>query len=247
MSPFINLKQINKCIKFIMFASIALTFVLALYTLHDLQTAEGAGLYLSITFSHPTRTICDIIVDVVGMFLFFIAIFLPTILLKYKSVESFFRLFSIYLAFMPIVHPGNVVHLINAFQNLSIRTNLSDGNFLKYLFQDLSPIFGIIKAFLPFLLLVYTINRLTHTKKTSIPKWVFILLILLLLCFCLFENVADLFLYLICYTLILWCFQELESLCRSITRFAAWNNIIIWGCLLRGIYRMLALISTTHI
>ena len=166
MLPFINLKQMNNFLKFIMFVSIALTFVLAFYTLHDLQTAEGAGLYLSITFSQPTRTICDIIVDVAGMFLFFIAIFLPTIMLKHKSVESFFRLFSIYLAFMPIVHPGNVVHLLNAFQNLSIRTNLSDGALLKYLFQDLSPIFGILKVFLPFLFLVYTANRLTHTQKT---------------------------------------------------------------------------------
>ncbi len=247
MLPFINLKQMNNFLKFIMFVSIALTFVLAFYTLHDLQTAEGAGLYLSITFSQPTRTICDIIVDVAGMFLFFIAIFLPTIMLKHKSVESFFRLFSIYLAFMPIVHPGNVVHLLNAFQNLSIRTNLSDGALLKYLFQDLSPIFGILKVFLPFLFLVYTANRLTHTKKNSLPKWIFILLILLLLCFCLFENVTNHFLYLICYTLILWCFQELESLCRSIPRFATWSNIIIYGCLLRGIYRMLALISTTHV
>ena len=246
MSHHFTPKQMHNCLKFIIFVSIAVTFALAFYTFHDLQTAEGAGLYLSITFSHSTRTLFDIIVDLAGILLFFLAIYLPTKLLKYKSMESFFRLFSIYLAFMPIVHPGKMVHLINDFQNLRIYSHLSQGAFLDYIFQDLQPLFSILKIFVPFLLLVYVATKLIQIQTIHLPKWFFILLFLFLLSFCLFENIADFSLYFLYYMLILWCYQKLEAISSSVSRFAVWNNIIIFGCLLRGIYRMLSLMSTTH-
>ncbi len=246
MKHLINPKQVNILIRTLILVSLLGSLALAFYTLHDLQTAEGAGLYLSITFN-SSRTLWDALVDITGILLLFLVTILPIFITKCASVDSFFRFFSIYLAFMPIAHPGNVVHLPNAFKAVILRPNLLNCNWGDYLFQDLQPIFDMLKWILPLILLLYALNKCSDTKKVPCRKWFLFLFPVLILGFCLFENVAFTFLYLAYYLLFLWLFKEMETFFSICPRFVPWSNILFGGCLLRGVYRMLQLISITHI
>lgn len=240
-------QKLNFLLRFLILVSLLGSFMLAFYTFHDLQTAEGAGLYLSITFHHSSRVFFDAVVDLAGIILLLFVTILPLLIMKRISLDSYFRFFSIYLAFMPIVHPGNVVHLMDALRSISIRPNLLNGHLLDYIFQDLFPLFDMLKWFLPFVLLIYALNKSSNNLKTTYRIWFAIFILLFLLCFCLIENIAFVFLYLVYYLLFLWCFKEMETFFIRFPIFALWSNILFFGCLLRGIYRMLQLISITHI
>lgn len=243
----INQKQINTLLRFLILVSLFGSFALAFYTLHDLQTAEGAGLYLSITYNSSSRILFDAVIDITGMLLLFLVTFLPILIMGKASLDSFFRFFSIYLAFMPIIHPGNVVHLLNAFQNITFRPNLINCNWENFLFQDLQPIFDMLKWLLPLILLLYAFNKISGGTKVSYRKWFLFLFLIFIFCFCIFENIAFTFLYLAYYLLFLWLFKETETFFLICPSFAPWSYILFGGCLLRGIYRMLHLISITHI
>ncbi len=220
---------------------------LALYTLHDLQTAEGAGLYLSILYGQANRTPFDVLVDIMGMLLLLALLLLPCLLLKHLRLASFFRLLSVYLAIMPIVHPGNAVHLSSALLDLSLRENLLKGNLLEILFTDCVPAFELLKFILPFLLLLLAINRAQSITGFQKARFFFPCIIIVFVLYLLFDGIAEIALYLLYYLLLIWSFAEWEAACKHSTRFANWSLIIFVGCLLRGIYRMLELISHTHL
>lgn len=221
--------------------------LLALYTLHDLQTAEGAGLYLSMIFGQSQRTLFDILVDIMGMLLLFAMLLLPCLLLRHMGTASFFRFMSVYLAFMPIVHPGNVVHLGSAFLNMSLRQNILDGKLLQVLFVDCAPAFDTLKFTLPLLLLLHAMRKMLKLKPFEKSKLFAISIFILFVLYLLFGETAETTLYLLNYLLVVWCFAEWEVLCKYSTPFADWSIILFMGCMLRGIYRMLELISHAHL
>ena len=244
-----SLKSIpkNKYQLALFICSTVVAVLLALYTLHDLQTAEGAGLYLSMIFGQSQRTIFDILVDVMGMLLLFAMLLLPGLLLKHMGMASFFRFMSVYLAFMPIVHPGNVVHLGNSFLNMSLRQNISEGNLLQLLFVDCAPAFDALKYTLPLLLLLHAMCRMQKLKPFEKSRLFVFFIIVLFVLYLLFGETAETTLYLLNYLLIVWCFAKWEALCKHSTSFGDWSIILFIGCMLRGIYRMLELISHAHL
>lgn len=220
----------------LLFASLG-ALGLALYTLHDLQTAEGAGLYLSIISGQSQRIYFDILADLAGMLLLLTALLLPCLLLRHFKMVSFFRILSVYLAIMPVVRPGNVVHLSDAFLNMSLRPVILEGNLGQLLFVECAPVFDAFKITLPFLVLLFAINK-SKRGKVFIPC-----ILALLLLYLLVGEIAETTLYLIYYLLLIWCFAEWEDGCERSPRLADWSSIVFIGCLLRGIYRMLALTS----
>lgn len=220
---------------------------LALYTLHDLQTAEGAGLYLSLLYGQANRTPFDILVDIMGMLLLLALLLLPCLFLKHLRLASFFRLLSVYLAIMPIVHPGNAVHLSSALWDLSLRENLLKGNFLQILFTDCVPVFELLRFILPFLLLLLAINRTQGITGFQKARFLFPCIIVVFALYLLFDGIAETALYLLYYLLLILCFAEWEAACKHSTGFSNRSLILFAGCLLRGIYRMLELISHAHL
>lgn len=238
-------KKIELLLKVLMVFALFASTLLAFYTLHDVQTAHGAGLYLSMVFLQSSRTPFDLGVDLVGILLFLLVLSFPMFFNKTKGLPCFFRFFAVYLAFMPVVDPGQVVHLPEAFTHIHLRESLQTGNWGSFFFTDLTPVFELCKFLLPFLILLWAlVNNLPNKpKKSFLPLF---LSLGMLFCFCLFGNVADTFFYFACYFLILMCFQFWEVLCRESSAFAAWSNVLFYGCLLRGIYRMLVLVSMSH-
>lgn len=223
------------------------TLGLALYALHDLQTAEGAGLYLSILYGQSSRIIFDILVDVMGMLLFLTVLLLPCLFLKHLNSASFFRLFACYLAFMPVVHPGNAVHLFEALLDLKLRNSLLTPNLGQFLFVDCLPLFELLPFLMSLLLLLTFADRQKNPMATRKIKLLLPFILIFLVLFLVFDNIEETTLYLICYLLLISCFAKWETLCKSNSRFANLSLILFSGCLLRGIYRMLMLISHAHL
>lgn len=240
-----NVKKIELYGNVLMLIALSGSTLLAFYTLHDVQTAHGASLYLSMVFGQTSRTYFDLGVDLIGMLLFLLAILLPTLCLKAKSLQSFFRLFAVYLALMPVADPGKIVHLPEAFSNIALRESLRTGDWGTFFFSELTPCFELCRILFPFLILLFALTKtLPDTPKVS-PLFLFLATGAFLV-FCLTVDPADTFFYFTCYFLILMCFRLWEALCAASSRFAFWSNILFYGCLLRGIYRMLVLVSASH-
>lgn len=222
----------------------------SLLTLHDLQMAEGAGLYLAMQcgVDASRRLPFDILVDIVGMVCFVAAILLPCMLLKRKKAASFLRLLSAYIAFVPIMHPGNTVHIIDNFKNLSLRQTLLDGNLATFVLEGFSDSIVILQFAAPLAILLPALNK--TPEEASLPKCGHKLLIweiLLLLINILFPSLSQETSYLMHYSLLVWCFWLWERMIAHYPKLAGWSTLLFGGCLLRGIYKMIELMSITHL
>ncbi|MBQ7774931.1 MAG: hypothetical protein IJ379_03335 [Lachnospiraceae bacterium] len=240
-------KTMNYCKKILCLAASLAALMLALYTLHDLQTAEGAGLYLSMVFGHPNRTLFDILVDIVGMLFFLTALLLPCLFMKRLCLESFFRFLAVYTAFMPIMHPGKVVHLADSFLNITFRQSLLDKSWGQAFFIECAPIFDLLKYLAPLLLILWSINKAHRNAAQTISRIYLPCTIALFIAYILFDSISDTILYLFGYLLLIQCFREWEQICKRLSRFENFSLILFFGCLLRGIYRMLESISLSHL
>lgn len=247
MTKFLDTKQTTHPKRILFWTGSLLSLALALYTLHDMQTAEGAGLYLSILYGQSNRVPFDLMVDIMGMLLFLSLLLLPCLILRHLQLDSFFRLLAVSLAFMPVAHPGNTLHVIEHFLNLTLRESILQGDFLPLLFEEYVPAFQLLKVLLPFLLLLVAINKTLHTSGFLRKRYWLLFMLFFFVMYLLFENTAHTFLYLFYYFLLIWCFDEWEATCKHSKAFADWSLIMFAGCLLRGIYRMLDLISHAHL
>lgn len=220
----------------------------ALCTLHDLQTAEGVGLYLSILTGAQNHRKFDILTDVIGILLLLISLLAPCIIFRHRSAEGFFHMTALYLAFIPVISPASTVHLVDTCQNLSIQQTFADNTFSRVFVESLSGITDIFLLLIPLLLLFLAINRRTEPTPTKGWKKIVVVLELgLLILNLLFPPLSQEISYFMCYALVIWIFEESETLCRHFPAFSSWGNILYGGCLLRGIYKMIELMSITHL
>lgn len=241
-------KQLDNFIKWLCLLLSAGALGLALCTLHDLQTAEGVGLYLSIIFGQDDRTFFDILMDIIGMLLFLLALILPCIILKCRTCESFFRMLSLYIAFMPIIHPGITVHLNHTLMNLQYRQTLVDGNILTAILESFIEIAPIVLMLIPILLLSCAANRISGSQPLKVWQVIILALeVIVLLIHFLFPDLSQETSYLMHYLLLMWCFAEYDKLCQHHPSLAGWSMILFGGCWLRGIYRMIELMSITQL
>lgn len=241
-------KQLNNFIKWLCILLSVAALSLALYALHDLQTAEGVGLYLSMLFGQADRTLFDIVTDIVGMFLFLTALLLPCILLKHRTWESFFRILSLYIAFIPIVHPAATVHLNHTLADLHYRQALVEGNILTAILESFVDILPIIQMLIPILLLSCTANQISGSRSSEVWHGIIIVLeVILLLLHFIFPDLSQETSYFMHYLLLIWLFAEYEKLCKRYPSFSNWSMILFMGCWLRGIYRMIELMSVTQL
>lgn len=243
-----NSKRLNNCIKTGSILLFLGALLLALFTLHDLQTAEGVGLYLAMLCGREERRNFDLLADIVGMLLLLACLLFPCIILKYRRAEAFFHMAALYLAFIPTVSPGSTVHLPDRLQSLSINPAMIEGSLGRAFLESFSNISDIFLMLFPLLLLCLAVNR--EHKNAPMERWkkgILALEFVLLLLHFLFPTISQEISFIMVYTLVIWIFAELETLCLSYPGFSNWGMILYGGCLLRGIYRMIELMSTTQL
>lgn len=90
----------------------AIVFLGTAWGIHQMQKAEGIGLYMAFTIGGE-RQIFDLLVDFCAALAVFLMVFLPCVILRHRGVGPFFRLMTCFTAFMPTLSMSYLIHLFD--------------------------------------------------------------------------------------------------------------------------------------
>ncbi|WP_251205799.1 hypothetical protein [Acetatifactor aquisgranensis] len=244
-----GLKQYAKWIQ-AAFAAVLILF--AALTLHDMQTAEGAGFYLAIKAGNQDRRVYDLLVDVIGMLCLLALLLLPCLLQKRLRPASFLRFASASLAFLPVMSMGALVHLADGSDRIELRQAILEGRLGEAFQEGIGGLLPILAAGVPVLILAFGMEKAGggQSRVKGRAAWLRCLgisAVLLLALALLFPVLTDACAYLIVYLLLITAFSLWERLSEMYPRLDAWGWILFGGFWLRGIERMLEVMSVYHL
>ena len=147
--------------------SALLLIAMAGLTLHDMQTAEGAGLYLAIKAGAEDRRMYDFAVDAAGMLCLLVLLLLPCLLQKRLRPAPFLRFASASLAFLPVVSMALLVHLADGTEEMALRQAISMGQPGAALLEWLGELLPALSAGLPVLILAFGMVRAGSAEELA--------------------------------------------------------------------------------
>lgn len=151
------------------------------------------------------------------------------------------------------------MHLADGTEKILIRQAFSEGRVMQGLLEGVAGIVPVLAIGIPLLLLAAAAVRTEGTKGgekgvlcLSIGPWLRIwhgvlAVQILLLAAILFPALTDLLIYLIVYALLIYGFFLWERLCERNSEWNTWSWILFGIFWLRGIERMLELMSVYHL
>lgn len=220
------------------------TFLMVLMTVHDMQTAQGVGFYLSLSGNYSSRIIFDVIVDAMAIVLLALLLFVPCFLLGWLNAKSFFRLLAAYLALMPGVDLAVIVHIFDPPGIFVLSQALAEGDILGAFFLGMKEISAILRLWLPILCFLLMGNRFYGNKGLKRWQRSFLWLqIPLLLGVFLFPAFSFLLSFIMQYMLLLVCFDIWEKYYKIYSNMHGFGILIFGGFWLRGIYLMIEVMS----
>mgnify|MGYP007110271224 CR=1 FL=1 len=147
--------------------SALLLIAMAGLTLHDMQTAEGAGLYLAIKAGAEDRRMYDFAVDAAGMLCLLVLLLLPCLLQKRLRPAPFLRFASASLAFLPVTSMALLVHLADGTEEMALRQAISMGQPGAALLEWLGELLPALSAGLPVLILAFGMVRAGSAEELA--------------------------------------------------------------------------------
>ena len=147
--------------------SALLLIAMAGLTLHDMQTAEGAGLYLAIKAGAEDRRMYDFAVDAAGMLCLGLLLLLPCLLQKRLRPAPFLRFASASLAFLPVVSMALLVHLADGTEEMALRQAISMGQPGAALLEWLGELLPALSVGLPVLILAFGMVRAGSAEELA--------------------------------------------------------------------------------
>ena len=147
--------------------SALLLIAMAGLTLHDMQTAEGAGLYLAIKAGAEDRRMYDFAVDAAGMLCLLMLLLLPCLLQKRLRPAPFLRFASASLAFLPVTSMALLVHLADGTEEMALRQAISMGQPGAALLEWLGELLPALSAGLPVLILAFGMVRAGSAEELA--------------------------------------------------------------------------------
>ncbi len=147
--------------------SALLLIAIAGLTLHDMQTAEGAGLYLAIKAGAEDRRMYDFAVDAAGMLCLLVLLLLPCFLQKRLRPAPFLRFASASLAFLPVVSMALLVHLADGTEEMALRQAISMGQPGAALLEWLGELLPALSVGLPVLILAFGMVRAGSAEELA--------------------------------------------------------------------------------
>lgn len=147
--------------------SALLLIAIAGLTLHDMQTAEGAGLYLAIKAGAEDRRMYDFAVDAAGMLCLLMLLLLPCLLQKRLRPAPFLRFASASLAFLPVVSMALLVHLADGTEEMALRQAISKGQPGAALLEWLGELLPALSVGLPVLILAFGMVRAGSAEELA--------------------------------------------------------------------------------
>lgn len=239
-------------------------------TLHDMQRAEGIGLYYAAsTGAGIGDTGMGLAVECAGMLALLAFLLIPCIGCRRRKPDSFLRLLTAYLAFMPVISMASLVHLLNGTEKVKCSEVLLAGNPAQAFREGFSGTASLLSAGLPLLLLLSAAVREAAPRKDSAAVqgigeeafhrtgkkrgkpdfWIFaaageVLLLFAAAAVPALKDICDFFAR---YILLVWGFLLWERLYEARPRYKnpGWLIFGIFG--LRGLYVMAEVMSVYHL
>ncbi len=198
-------------------------FLGAMSGVHEMQTAEGIGLYFS-TIAGGDRGFFDVLTDLLAGLVLLLLVIVPCVLMGHGKLPAVFRFLTGFLAFMPSLSISYLIHLFD---------EGGRGGSPDFLLKTL----GLEVPFAFFLLMG------VGCFESAWKKWYGITgaaAAVLGLC-SIWET--ELFGFLLVYAVLLICFDAWERLIRLCPRLEIYGWILFGGLWLRAVYRILLLKS----
>lgn len=214
------------------------TFILSCLALHDLQTAEGVGLYIAILLQRDDRFLFDLLVDISGAIALLLCTVIPCIG-KSDAKRKFTFLMVAFVALMPTASPASLIHLFNNPENYRICSSVAE---LLESAEQLAPAAGF---WVPVLCLLSAADRLYGTvQKPGRRQLIFLMIQPFLAAFVLLlPGFASHLSFVMQYLLLLSAFEVWESLHEKAEKFFLLEFFLFLGLWLRGGYVLLELMS----
>lgn len=198
----------------------AATFGFVMSTLHEMQKAEGIGLYWALK-AGMERGGFDIAVDVAVALALLLLTGLPCLILGYRSVSAFFRFLIGFVVFMPRISMAYLIHLFDS----GLLTVSYDR--LLFILQTVIP-FGCV------------LLAAVAAGEKPWKKWYTVCCVaaaVLGVVSAVWESEA--FGAVVTYLLLLVCFDVWERLINQNPKFAGLSWILFGGMWIRVVYCML--------
>lgn len=214
------------------------TFLMACLALHDMQSAEGVGLYIAITLQREDRLIFDLLVDVLGAVALLLCVVLPCLGRAGKR-RNLVLLMVAYVALMPTVSLDSLIHLLGSPENYRICASVEE------LLAGIGQVASVAGFWIPVLCLLLAAGRLLDKNRgLSIRQRVFLMVqpVLAILAL-LFPGFAPHLSFVMQYLLLLSAFEAWESLHENAGNYSLWEVVLFLGLWLRGGYVLFELMS----
>lgn len=244
--------QWRKWGKWVQLAGAAGLFFFAWMTLHDMQTAEGTGLYLMFLAGADERKGFDCLVEGVSMLCFLAAVVAPAVWMKRCNPGFLLRFLCAYLAFLPTVSTASVVHLLDGTDRIRLGQTLLEGQGGLVLLEGLDGLIPVLGAGVPLLLLASA--ALASGEEAGRPACLFhrrkamwAVLFLLLAAALLFPALTNHCHYLFCYCLLVYGCGIWEKLLERFPGLKGFSWLLAGIFCARGIDRMMEIMSVYHI
>lgn len=215
-------------------------FVCCVYALHDVQTAEGIGLYFTLKLGWEQRLCLDVAVDVICMATLVGILYLPCRMFSYRTSASYLRLFIGYLAMIPQLSLTKIMDLFRV-EEWTFLSGMNLGEAVAVWVYSLA---SFLRIWVPLFILLYgfaSVNQSICRKQwyKRIATVIGLLLLLLLL----FPSMENILLYLAGYMGLLIAFDCWEGLLQKMPQLKRWYWLVFGLLLLRGVYRLMVLVS----
>ena len=209
---------------------------------HDMQTADGVGLYLAMKFGQKNRLPFDLLCDGIRMAGFLGLLGATCAVRGHRSLTAFARLMCAWLAFMPILSMAELLHLPDE----AVRgMTLADSGLLERFVEGESVIAGIFKAWLPLFFLLFC-GYVLKKPGTKVPGWYRICVViqaLLLACVFIIPGWSAAFVEILLYLLLVMTFDLWERWLSENPALEKWSALLFGLMWLRGIFRLVELMS----
>lgn len=213
-------KNLEKYQNWIAGIAAAALFAMAVFAIHDMQTAEGVGLFFALK-AGKERLLFDLIVDgCAGAALLFL-VSLPGLLLKRRGMTVRLRFLLAFLAFMPKLSMAYLLHPMQGEAGIALD----------------QPVF-VLQTVLPFLC-IFAAGAATTSEETGWKRWnglCFAGAVLMLAASFFVPNLQQLLYFLIVYLLLFVCFDLWERLWLKYPALNTWGWILFGGLSLRSFY-----------
>lgn len=226
----------------------AISLLLYLFAYHDMQTAEGVGLYFAIRMNQADKVPFDFAADVVRMGGTLLLLLLPCLLQKHRGTDSFWRLLSAWMALMPVVSMAELIPLFDRTRGNLWKISLEESGLWESFWVGDLELARLLLIWLPWMCVMMA--GLALAKHKVILRWykvVWGIAIFLLVMLSVFPGLLAVWQFAVLYLVLLVVFDLWERLLECYPK-AQLCGMCLFGLLwFRGIYRLLELMSASHI